>query len=410
MPKRKNSSDSNKNDAKRGKSSPELDLQELLDISSLSDLEGISVRFDKIAEALLQTFMLVLTTYRGGETDTCFRILELEFYLWKPQCHEDPFTHGSEEQRSSGQWYFHRVPRSTTQSTQNPTHSTGYRGGSRKGLDLTFGGPVSSVTSPYFQAGAGPSSDFFTSNLRGGILLRSIQRVQDGKVISGPSLLVDELLSVTKASNISDLVQKQWNGDIACFSARRPVQSSSRLTLRLFEPSHSEQRPTVYKSPRIGLDLSNPQIPLTPTTPSHPRIVFVSKPYRYFTHPNLLVANGRHQTFLGVLFSLKSFPIIHGHAPVPDEMVKSLSAITGIRGQTVRTYLSHFMSGFGHDDDGGAESDMPKEAVFLPKDFLGAAGKGVSSSAERYLKMMGCLIRMTECSVSSELGVVNSGA
>lgn len=34
-----------------------------------------------------------------------FEILELEFYLWKYEIHEDPFTHGSEEQKRSGKWY-----------------------------------------------------------------------------------------------------------------------------------------------------------------------------------------------------------------------------------------------------------------------------------------------------------------
>jgi hypothetical protein len=35
--------------------------------------------------------------------------------------------------------------------------------------------------------------------------------------------------------------------------------------------------------------------------PLHPRIQFLSKSYRFFTHPQGLVANGRPQTFLGVL-------------------------------------------------------------------------------------------------------------
>jgi hypothetical protein len=28
----------------------------------------------------------------------------MEFYLQKAKCHEDPFTHGSEEQKVSGRW------------------------------------------------------------------------------------------------------------------------------------------------------------------------------------------------------------------------------------------------------------------------------------------------------------------
>jgi hypothetical protein len=111
MQKRKNSSgsDSYSNfDTKRARHSAELsnsDLLQLLDTSSLFDLNSISVRFDEIAEALLQSFTLVITSYCGGdERETCFKILELEFYLWKVGCHEDPFTHGSEEQILTGQW------------------------------------------------------------------------------------------------------------------------------------------------------------------------------------------------------------------------------------------------------------------------------------------------------------------
>ena len=33
-----------------------------------------------------------------------YEIIELEFYLQKSGLHEDPFTHGSDEQRQSGRW------------------------------------------------------------------------------------------------------------------------------------------------------------------------------------------------------------------------------------------------------------------------------------------------------------------
>jgi hypothetical protein len=76
-------------------------LQELLDFSSLSQESAIVDRFDQVGSALLHDYFLVV---RCEEVETEFRILELEFYLQKANCHEDPFTHGSEEQKLSGRW------------------------------------------------------------------------------------------------------------------------------------------------------------------------------------------------------------------------------------------------------------------------------------------------------------------
>ena len=35
---------------------------------------------------------------------TSYELLEIEFYMQYEGIHEDPFTHGSEEQKHSGQW------------------------------------------------------------------------------------------------------------------------------------------------------------------------------------------------------------------------------------------------------------------------------------------------------------------
>lgn len=78
------------------------ELQELLDFSALSkDLE-LNSRFKQIATSLLYDYRLVLTSRKHLVYE--FEILELEFYLYKSGCHEDPFTHGSEEQKQSGRW------------------------------------------------------------------------------------------------------------------------------------------------------------------------------------------------------------------------------------------------------------------------------------------------------------------
>lgn len=80
----------------------EPSLLNLLDFTSLTTTDDIVARFDVLSRALFHDFHLVV---RCGTVDTPFEILELEFYLQKAGCHEDPFTHGSEEQKISGRWY-----------------------------------------------------------------------------------------------------------------------------------------------------------------------------------------------------------------------------------------------------------------------------------------------------------------
>jgi hypothetical protein len=82
-------------------SSNTLNLHELLDFSSLEDEAVISSRFDAVARILMHEYQLVVG--RDGK-ETAFEIQEMEFYLQKALCHEDPFTHGSEEQKVSGRW------------------------------------------------------------------------------------------------------------------------------------------------------------------------------------------------------------------------------------------------------------------------------------------------------------------
>ena len=101
---------SSSNDASNTKDSDsELDvgaklaaLREILDFSGVDNEQEISRRFERISTALLQEFRLVVR--REHATDVEFEILEAEFYLQIGGCHEDPFTHGSEEQRVSGRW------------------------------------------------------------------------------------------------------------------------------------------------------------------------------------------------------------------------------------------------------------------------------------------------------------------
>jgi hypothetical protein len=80
-----------------------LAFKNLLDFSLVDTEEEIASRFDRIAKALMHEFRLVVRRENAQEME--LEILEAEFYLQIAECHEDPFTHGSEEQRVSGRWY-----------------------------------------------------------------------------------------------------------------------------------------------------------------------------------------------------------------------------------------------------------------------------------------------------------------
>lgn len=238
---------------------------------------------------------------------------------------------------------------------------------------MTVGGP-GSTTSPYFAsspAGGTTVADGPQSFLRGGALLRSLRRVSDSKVISGPSNLVDQVLLLSNSTSISDLVEEKWGGGRAAFN---PTSSAASLYLRPVPPRPNTPKPIVYRSPRIGLELSHPG---TTAAPTHPRVIFLSRPYRYFTHPELLTANGRPQTFLGVLHALRSTGDNMNH---PHHLRRELAKVTGIRELTVNKYLEDYQSGV---DSGKLES------------FVGPAGKGAAASPSSYLTMMGTLEKIS---------------
>src|ERR1700733_6766155 len=88
--------------------------------------------------------------------------------------------------------YFHRAPRRSADSHRSTTSLTGYRGGTRKGLDLTIGKPLNVASeSPYFASSTSRNNTIATETplLRGGALLRTLRRISDSKIISGPSVL-----------------------------------------------------------------------------------------------------------------------------------------------------------------------------------------------------------------------------
>lgn len=233
-------------------------------------------------------------------------------------------------------------------------------------MDLTFGGP------PQLTSDAPDNGGRL---LRGGILLRSVRQVKSGKVTSGPSLLVDLILSASGSEGIEDLVEKQWLNNTTAFPSEVDAKQTASLSLKPVSTASSKTLPTIYFSPRIGLDLSHPGTTSATTLPLHPRIRFLPRKYRFFTHPEWLVANGRPQTFLGVLQSLTASSSAGLKTP---SLSNNIARITKTKDATSAKYLADYVA--GRDAEVG-----------LLDSFIGAKGKGASSSPAIYLKMMGAL-------------------
>ena len=99
-----------------------------------------------------------------------------------------------------------------------------------------------------------------------------------------------------------------------------------------------------------------------------------------------MTANGRPQTFLGVLFSIiesKSTSTV-----TPDGLMQALkkpglskrvAGFTGLKDSTAERYLKDYIVG----REGGAK--------LLDQEFVGSRGKGAASSPVTYLKMMGAI-------------------
>lgn len=161
-------------------------------------------------------------------TNNTFRIVEAEAYFHGAVTHRDTFTHGFPEQGTVGEWYFHRV---------NPTG--GFKGGTFKGMDVTFGNAA--------------------KGHYGGFLIRSIQPTGTSKLIEGPSLVVDALLSSSKCPSVNEFVSTR---KVVCVA-------SSPMTLS-YQPTACDASDVVCASPRVGL------VPRKPTD-----LVYVARPYRF---------------------------------------------------------------------------------------------------------------------------------
>jgi len=225
-------------------------------------------RFDAVAERLLNGCHLVV----GGER---YRLVEIEFYHTSKD-HPDPFSHLDPVQLELGRWYFHR---------------TGgvYRGGSFKGVDVSFG--------------------YCTAH--GGVLVRGIEAA-DGSLIDGPSVTVDHLLAKSGHVKVSDLDR--------AIAGRKVWDASSPIHLEWLDVARGH---AVVKSGRVGLTLRR-----NPLTPEMTR--FILMPYRYLTEPRR-TAKGKPYLVLA----------LHRLGVAPD----SIHQQTGTPKASVARYIADFEAG-----------------------------------------------------------------
>jgi len=222
--------------------------------------------FDQIAALLLGGVELVA----GGEAHT---LVEIEFY-YSGGTHPDPFAHCDPVQQRDNTWYFHRDEGS-------------YRGGSFKGLDVTFG-----------------------EGAFGGILIRTI-RASDGKVTNGCSLCVDRLLSCTGHSSVAEL-----DAEIA---DRSIWDTTSPVHLR---PADAPPENT-WKTARVGLTLKRAH--------KHREMKrYIMRPYRYLTDARA-VKKGRLHHVIG----------LHKAGRTPAE----IRALTGSPNKSIQGYIDAYTEG-----------------------------------------------------------------
>lgn len=169
-----------------------------------------------------------------------YHLAEIELYL-KSDDHPDPFVHGDEHQKQPGCWYFHR---------QN---GKGYKSGTYKGLDFTFGRSNEEVY--------------------GGMLIRAIFDPTTDTLIEGPCNVVNTLIGAkTLEQYVSWLSRRVVPSTIPV-----PVTKQKALTLvKLPRPRHIN----THVSSRVGLTLKKGL--------GNNRADYLMRPYRFTTHPDKL--------------------------------------------------------------------------------------------------------------------------
>ncbi len=242
-------------------------------VLSINQRLTIHDQFKTMAYNIINGMVLVI----GGTNR--YRIVELEFYCNHKDYHPDSFTHGDEMQKNFATWYFRRQGNS-------------YRGGTYKGLDIAFGTPE------YY----------------GGILIRSIQSLDNNQLITGPSCCVDTILQQSGYQCVADLG--------ASFNLWIDNKDGP-----LYLDTYRENSPDkIYQSIRVGLSLKKHPSPDLTT------IKFLMAPYRFLikTEPKT-IPKGRPNLIAQMIRDEKS--------------IMEIVDVSGSRKSTVTKYAGEYARG-----------------------------------------------------------------
>lgn len=220
--------------------------------------------FAAIAERLLARTVLVA----AGRP---YRFHEIELYYHDGRDHADPFTHRDPWQQTCARWYFHR-------------DGGTYRGGTYKGLDLTFG----------------------REGEHGGILVRTLG-TRDGEFVNGCSLCVDHLLSCTGHPSVASLARAVEELPVDAAESTLVLQDDAALP-----PVE------IWRSARVGLTLKRAE--------RHPEMAaYIARPYRFLDEPRR-IQKGRLQLVIALHEQGRSLAEIAAITASPRRTIEAYTA------------------------------------------------------------------------------------
>lgn len=156
-------------------------IRYLRDLTTLDTHKGFEEQFNDIAAQLLSNFRVRIKNH-------LYKMNEIEFYYYCPKKHPDPYVHRHDDQTKKACWYFHR------------------KEGSFKGLDITFGdGPC-----------------------YGGILIRSLESLDNSHCASGPSKVVDEILMLHGHKKVKEMLNSEIELCLDVATDRTPIKELYR--------------------------------------------------------------------------------------------------------------------------------------------------------------------------------------
>ena len=210
-------------------------------------------KFTKLTNELLDNVRLVINKKE-------YKLREIELYLYTDD-HPDIYTHRDIDQKTPGGWYFHKKGNT-------------YKGGTYKGLDITFG---------------------YKNKLSyGGILIRAIS---NDNIILGPCKSVDKILEETKFDKIQDLVTNLIS-----------LNDVSKESLLYIKYDNNNNNLPIYKSPRVGLSYKYPE--------------YAVKNYRYLNYRIKSIEKYKPSVIVNLINSGKSLDTIAKEAECTISQVK----------------------------------------------------------------------------------------